>query len=845
MGNYKQAQKYYNDCYEGSTNAGFAYGLGTSLTNIALLHDLRGEFDQAIAKYEECLKLYEKIRSLRGSAIVLNNLGAVYSFLSNYKDASLKFKESFDLFSRIQYESGKRSILINLGGIYFKQGNFKEAVKHWELALDSARQEGDWQQEAGILNNLGLVFKAQLEFDKALQYYQQSYNIRKEKSDLSGQSESLNNIGALYAELGKFDDSLKNYQEAMTIEKDMDDKSGMATTYKNMGKTYVAMKDFEKSKDSFNKALALMSELGDNFGQGEVLSEIADAAFQQDKTSESLENVEKAIALQRETMDRQGLQKSLFIRAKCALKEGADSMAEQSLKESIDLIEALRQDLAGGEKETERYNEQKSQVYDAMVSLLVKQDKAEEALEYLDRSRSKNLQDQFSSLHIEITDSAKKAALDKENALKGELDALKKRLSDAEGTQNKELADTLQSRVEEKQQEYRKFIQQIFDEDPSLAHLFSVSPKNLKHKRTLLSPDMALIEYLVADKKLYIFLVTSKTLGVKEVDVPKEVVVDGVQFIRSIVSIPHFVFPIGSLNTDTLEPLDTARSQYSDIFMTPFKKKSADLYDLLITPIEQELSGINILCIIPNGSLHYLPFGLLGKSDSAGKFRFLMEDRDVLTLCDQSFVTFAQEKEKDVRAWQILSLGNADDSLKNAGDEANRIASLYAGSDAFLGKQATEDKVKTCAEKYNAIHFATHGVLDPKKIEDSKIVLAPNPASNEDGNLRLEEVWGLNLEGIRLVTLSACETAVGKKSAGDEIISLENAFVFSGAHTVIATLWPVDDEATGLLMEKFYTNLREHNKIDAMRLAQLELRSDPAYAHPFYWAPFIIVGDWR
>lgn len=118
-------------------------------------------------------------------------------------------------------------------------------------------------------------------------------------------------------------------------------------------------------------------------------------------------------------------------------------------------------------------------------------------------------------------------------------------------------------------------------------------------------------------------------------------------------------------------------------------------------------------------------------------------------------------------------------------------------------------------------------------------------ARSPDGKLSLREIWGLNLKGYQLVTLSACETAVGKDASGDTIVSLETAFLRAGSATIVASLWGVDDLATGALMERFYENLRSNGKAESLRAAQISLRNDPRFAYPFTGHPssWWVTGD--
>jgi len=172
------------------------------------------------------------------------------------------------------------------------------------------------------------------------------------------------------------------------------------------------------------------------------------------------------------------------------------------------------------------------------------------------------------------------------------------------------------------------------------------------------------------------------------------------------------------------------------------------------------------------------------------------------------------------------------------------LEGLFEKSEAFFRDKATEERVKKGLKGFDILHLATHGRM-AGNIKESYILLSPSQDGREDGKLFLREIWGLPLRGYQLVTLSACETAKGKEASGDIMVSLETAFLRAGTPTILATLWEVDDEATGLLMKVFYDNLRKQGKAEALKGAQLALMKNPKFAFPYYWAPFILVGDWR
>jgi CHAT domain-containing protein len=199
---------------------------------------------------------------------------------------------------------------------------------------------------------------------------------------------------------------------------------------------------------------------------------------------------------------------------------------------------------------------------------------------------------------------------------------------------------------------------------------------------------------------------------------------------------------------------------------------------------------------------------------------------------------------------------------------AQAIAALY-GVEPLIGAAATEGAVRAQTPSAKIIHLAAHGFYNPFAPLSSLIALTadpphtPNPKSGPepsgeevqnlksyDGWLTVSEVYGLDLRQADLVVLSACETQLGEEglktelgvTAGDEVVGLTRAFFFAGTPTVVASLWKVDDEATGELMERFYTHLKAGvSKAEALRQAQLETMAE--YPDPYSWAAFVMSGD--
>ena len=163
----------------------------------------------------------------------------------------------------------------------------------------------------------------------------------------------------------------------------------------------------------------------------------------------------------------------------------------------------------------------------------------------------------------------------------------------------------------------------------------------------------------------------------------------------------------------------------------------------------------------------------------------------------------------------------------------------------YVGEEATETRAKEVSAEYTTLHLATHGTLNYHNLTDSWFTLAPG-VSGDDGRLTLGEIWGIdNLSKYRLVTLSACNTGIGGELVEGWPVNPANAFLQVGVPSVVATLWRVDDRATSLLMIEFYRNLEKMGTADALRAARMKLADSEEWSDPYFWAPFVLLGDWR
>ena len=293
-----------------------------------------------------------------------------------------------------------------------------------------------------------------------------------------------------------------------------------------------------------------------------------------------------------------------------------------------------------------------------------------------------------------------------------------------------------------------------------------------------------------------------------------------------------------------------------------------------MAPARAAVEKADRILIVPDGPLHSLPFGaLIRPTDASGdrgwqyvvewkpmhstlsatvyaelaKTRASASSRSTLVAFGDPQFPAAETRPETVA--NLLRTGNTLEGLPATRVEVNRVArSFGAAATVYLGADATESRAKALrSARY--VHFATHGLLDPRLPLDSALALtmpAARRAGEENGLLQAWEIFEQVRLDADLVTLSACETALGAELAGEGLIGLTRAFHYAGARSVLASLWRVADGSTAGLMNRVYGHLRAGvSKDEALRRAQRETIALPATAAPFHWAAFTLSGDWR
>ncbi len=263
------------------------------------------------------------------------------------------------------------------------------------------------------------------------------------------------------------------------------------------------------------------------------------------------------------------------------------------------------------------------------------------------------------------------------------------------------------------------------------------------------------------------------------------------------------------------------------------------LHEKLIAPLR--LAVAQDLIIVPHRALHLLPFQAL--RDESG---WLIEKRAISTALSASLLRTAAALERPtvLAALGNPDLGIADWALPGAEREVEALRGLYEKGNVYLRKDATKDRLIQLAPGAEVLHVAAHAVVDEIDPMYSVIKLAIVAVGGRaSSDMEAREFAALNLGRAQLVTLSACNSGLGKVAQGDEFMGFKRALLAAGAHSALVSLWPVDDDSTRALMTEFHLAWKTRSKAQAMQAAQVKVLSEGKFAHPFYWAPFVLVGS--
>jgi CHAT domain-containing protein len=846
-----------------------------TLIEIGYACNYLGEKQQALEYLNEALPLLRDLGERSREAFALASIGLVYGSMSEREHYIAYYQRALAIWRDLGDRRGEATSLAAIGGGYDYLGEKQKALEYLHQAVPLLHAVGASQGEAHTLYVLGLIYDSLNEREKAVEYFNQALALRKTVGHRRGQAMLEWELGNIYEGLGDRQQSLAHYHKALAFHEEAKDERGVAALLRNIGLSYDALGEKQKAVAYFERALPLMRLGWNRFAQAETLLGLGKVLSEMGEHQQALVHLHEALGLLRKLNSRFFEVQTLYWIARSERGRGNLLDARASIEEALGKIEHLRSSFYEPELRTTVFTKAQD-FYELKMDLLARtggsqpdQALVDDALEASEQSRARTMLDLLAEARIDIRQGISEQLKQREQASQARLSALQSQLIQIhqQPKADQRRIATLEGELKQVEAEREALACEIRRQHPRYAEILYPRPLGAQSIRRLLDPQTALLQYSLGQETSFLFVVTRE-------------------------SVSSFRLPKAGQISPLVEELRAALKSPGRRGLGSYRRAAEQLYQMLIAPAEGTLATKQKLMIAPDGPLYYLPFEALlvkgaGAGGGAGSPDYLLKRWSVSYVPSASVLASLRQNRRaaeDKPAKEFLAFADPDyeaddqtqltrDGKKPAQDnlaqamrglfdgqarweltrlaeshhEATEIARLYRPEQValYLGPQAKEENVKGNCDLATArrIHFATHGLTNERQPQYSGLVLTLDDNSQEDGLLQVYEIFNLKLKA-ELVVLSACQTGLGKELEGEGMIGLTRAFMYAGVPSVVVSLWQVADRSTAELMVKFYQQMdRVGDKAEALRRAKLELIDNSCYQHPYYWAPFVIVGD--
>ncbi len=528
---------------------------------------------------------------------------------------------------------------------------------------------------------------------------------------------------------------------------------------------------------------------------------------------------------------REGIARCAMLRGQLLAEQKQTDQAIASLQKAVDGVESYLTEVEAGEAGSRVIRDRYKAAYQLLAKLQISSGKTDRAFQTV----SRQLQAQAAQQNQESL--RNKTQLREVQRVRAETAALEQQVAD-ERLQGKDTKASEQLLASSKG-EYQRVVADLRRTNPQYEGAMAVRPVEFLELKRSIPADTTAVLYFVADDGIYSFVASQQgELKIHKVKLdPKELEKSVLKLRQLIIQFPSD--PNLGPHPEAFRWNDPSSPGYQKHSL-PLKTELARLDKWLIEPIEADLGDRPVLAIVPTGVLHYVPFPALCSLDPAGNPKFLAQNRQCVNLVKTSDLV---PPAGATPGKGLFALGNPDGSLPGAEREVESITASFPGAQKAIGKEATAARLRKLEPNTGYVHLATHGQLSEADPKNSYLVMA---GSGDSAHFRATDIYDLDWQGVRLVTLSACKTALQEGKPGAAITSLAEAFRVAGGHSVVASLWSVEDNATEKLMVEFYKQLAQGKSLAAsLQDAELSLSAQPQFSHPFFWAAFTLFGDWR
>jgi CHAT domain-containing protein/tetratricopeptide (TPR) repeat protein len=882
--------------------------LAEALNNMGEVYHTKGTPLKAQGYFQRSLMLWAGTGDRMGEALARLNLGHSFASSGDLSDATVQFESALALARAVGDRTVEALSLVAAGVVHSFRGQEQAALALHLEALGIAQTVGDRQSEAVALNGLGQAYEGIGKTLVALDHYEQALKLFLNNESLDFATGTEYRIARIYHLTGNNQQALAHYRRCIALSRRANKKRMEAYALIDIAAIHRAVGRRGETLNQYKKALELYHQIGDRRGQAIVLNSIGDLISESGDKRRALIFYKRALPLTQAAGDRDTEASTLYNAALAARDSGDLEEALACAEQSVQLVETLRTYVTGPDLRSS-YFASVHRYYSLYINLLMRLDRqglggqyAATALLASEQARARSLIEVLAETGTDIRRGAEPGLLEHERALQQRLRVkAQQRMQLSSNAETEAEAAEAARELRELTAAYQVVQAQIREQNPRYAALTQPRPVSMIDiQAELRGENTILLEYSLGDEKSYLWVVTASSLSSYEL--PGRAVIEAAA--REVYDLLTSRQPVdGNIDAEYQDHvaasdeiyeakalalsqmlLGPARSQLNDqrllivaegvLQYIPFealpvpeaesdgeRPKRADDPDsnerpLLVSHHEViSLPSISTLITLrrERSRVNSAPGLVAVLADPVYEINDPRVSKAEHLLA--SVAPRRPEEEATVRSAIRDFVGIAGAAgitrLRHTSDEAEAIISLAPSGQGLMAtgfEASRETAMSPRLRQYQIIHFATHGLVNSEHPELSGVILSlvNKQGGQADGFLQLHDIYNLDLSA-ELVVLSACDTGLGEDIKGEGLVGLTRAFLYAGSMSVVASLWKVDDAATAELMRHFYEAMLKDGlpPAAALRFAKEAMRRQKRWRAPYYWAGFIMQGEYR
>ena len=788
-------------------------GRARLMTNLGIVYARLDDHPKALECYSTAAEIFERLGDRPSAAQTYHNMANMLALLDRFEQAEKRYRQTQKLAEELKLDDLAMQANYNRAYLHYLRGRYSDALYAFSRLRERFQQAGSRRHhalcdldEAEIYLQLNLSKDAAILARRAIEEFGQ-IGLHHE------QAKATVFVGVALMQLRRFPEALDAFREAQ----DIFEKEGNRY-WKGLLDLYRAEAHLSLGRPWEAQALATLAK--SVFDQLAIPSKRIASLVLLGRVAMTLTDLAAARAAAQEVSALAETAKTPLVLFPYHVLCGEIAERERKWNEAQHHFELAAKDLERHQARLHHddlrvtFFKGRHQPYEALVRLSLDYMDLDDGLplaySWCERARSRGLVELLSHYMAPIRGHAEQPLLMKANRLREELNICYAR---SKPELHPVAAQPNYESIAMKERELARTLREISGADPEYASLQQVSIATIDSVRQILPETMTLVEYFTTGDEILAFIVSRSAARV-------------VRTLCSAGRILHLQERLAFQIEKFLLGHEYVGAHCEQI-MESTRRRLHELYGYLLAPFIGEIRTSHI-AIVPHGTLHFLPFHAFFDGE-----QYLIDRFEISYAPSASVLKYCLEKTEGPRNRQLL-IGVADEKAPLVEEELTKINGLFPQADVLRGPSATRAALIEGSKTASLIHIASHSIFRQDNPMFSSFKLA-------DGYFPAFDLFSLTCPA-SLVTLSGCQSGMSEVTGSDDLLGLVRGFLYAGCRSLLVSLWSVNDESTAALMVNFYEEWqRGANKAAALRKAMLSVRRK--HPNPFYWAPFLLVGN--